>query len=66
METIDIFSRDADRRSHFRIEGNKLVVSGNLPHGYKFEPYCILDAENLIQWLKQWNEARKRELENNE
>lgn len=62
METIDIFSRKMDRRSHFRIEGNQLVVSGNLPHGYTFEPYCILDAEAWIVWIDKWIEARGKEL----
>jgi len=65
MKTIDIYSKETSRASHFRIEGQQLVVSGNLPHAYRFEPRTILDAETLIDWLIEWSESRKKEIKQN-
>lgn len=53
-ETIDIFSQQAERASHFSIEENVLVVRGNLPHLYSFEPKTVGDAKTLINWLHGW------------
>ena len=61
MKTIDIYSAKADRKSHFTVDGEKLVVSGNLPHGYEFEPAGILAAAEMIEYLTNWIEDRRRD-----
>ena len=64
LKFIDIKGTDSNfpddiRASHFtdsdRTPG-RLRVSGNLPHGYEFEPSSEADALKLISWLNRWLE----------
>jgi len=37
---------------------NALQVIGVLPHGYKFQPASIEQADRLIEWLEHWKAQR--------
>jgi hypothetical protein len=40
------------------IDADHMVVLGILPHGSYITPASIQDAEKLLQWMKNWIEAR--------
>lgn len=46
------------RRSSLQILADRLVVVGILPHGSLIKPASIEDANELIAWLIQWEEAQ--------